>query len=194
MSENKKLDFIGTFKEGIGIGLKNIVPIIVNFILFILTCWIPHFGGGVIIGFVVGVMTKASKGETIPMTEVFDAKYRKFMGEYFLTNGLMAAGAAMAFTNAISLVYAWRFAAAIAVDKGKGSSEAITLSNLSTYGSKFLMFIIDVLVCIVIGILASIFMMIPGIGWLLCLLVIIVFCCVYTGINASIYKQLTSNI
>jgi len=194
----KKLEVVATIKEGVGIGVKNIGPILVNLILWILTCWIPYLNVGTTIGLAVGIVSKASKGEAIPFTEIFDGKYRKYMGEFFLTSGLVSVGVSIGFVFAIIpgivIALAWSLALLLAIDKGKNPAEAITLSNNITYGNKGRMFGINFLVCLAVSILSTIFIMIPAIGPILAFVVIIFAIFVFIGIQASIYKQLASAI
>jgi len=199
MSENeKKIEVIGTIKDGIGIGIKNIGPILVNLVLWALTCWIPYLNVGTTIGLSVGIVSKASKGETIPFTEIFDSKYRRYMGEFFLTGGLVSIGVSVGFAfliiPGIVIGLAWSFAILLAIDKGKNPSEAISLSNTVTYGNKGRMFGINFLVCLAVSILSAIFVLIPGIGFLLVFVVTIFAIFIFLGIQASLYKQLTANV
>ena len=73
-------------------GMKNLIPVLVNTILWILTIWIPYLNVGTTIGLMAGVVAKMSRGETISMTEIFDPVYRKRMGEFFLVTGLIFMG------------------------------------------------------------------------------------------------------
>ena len=198
MSDVKKLEVIGTIKDGIAIGTKNIGPILVNLILWILTCWIPYLNVGTTIGLVVGIVKKASKGEAIPMTEIFNPVYRKYMGEYFLVCGLVGLGIGMGavffFIPGLVIAIAWCFAPLITIDKGKNPTEAIYLSNKATYGNKwrmfFAIFLVAVVFCIVIVVLA----MIPAVGFILAIAVWLFMLFVLIGIQASMYRQLTSDI
>ena len=196
-SSINKLEIVGTIKEGVDIGVKNIGPILVNVLLWALTCWIPYLNVGTTIGLAVGIVSKASKGETIPFTEIFDPKYRKYMGEFFLTAGLVGVGTAigMAFfiLPGIIIGIAWSLSLLLAIDKGKNPSEAISLSNKCTYGNKGRMFGIYFLVFLAFAILSAIFTRIPVIGFLLMFLAAIFVNFVSIGIQASIYKQLAGN-
>jgi putative flippase GtrA len=199
MSENvKKLEVIGTIKEGVGIGVKNIGPILVNLLLYVLTVWIPYLNVGTTIGLSVGIVSKASKGESIPFTEIFNPKYRKYMGEFFLTCGLVGVGVAIGFVFLIIPGYvialAWGFAPMLAIDKGKNPAEAITVSNNITYGNKWRIFGISFLVCLALSIVVSILSLIPGLGVLLAFIVILFAIFVFIGIQASMYKQLAANV
>jgi len=202
-----KLAFGATIKEGIGIGTKNIGPILVNVLLWILTIWVPYINVGTTIGLMAGIVSKASRGEAIPITEIFDSKYRKYMGEFFLACGLIVGGvvigAFFAIIPGIVIALAWSLAILLVVDKGKNPTEAITLSNNCTYGYKAKMFGIYFLVFLLFSAAQSI---VFGIGSAsdndgvifitsfigILLMVFAVF--VFIGLQASIYKQLTEGI
>ena len=199
MSEVKKLAVIGTIKDGVGIGVKNIGPILVNLLLWIITCWIPYLNVGTTIGLFVGIIAKASKGAAIPMTEIFDKQYRKYMGEFFLTSGLVSVGVAIGFVfliiPGIVIAISWCFSVIIAIDKGKNPTEAIQLSNEATYGNKGRMFCIALLAGlafgIVVGIFAAISSAVPILGIILCIAAYLFYMCIAIGLQASMYKQLT---
>lgn len=194
-----KLKVGSIIKEGIGIGLKNAVAIIVNTILWIITIWIPYINIGTTIGMVVGIVTKASKGETISMTEIFNPKYRKQMGDFFLTTGLISMGITPALLLFIApgfvLSIAWSQALLIAVDKEKNPTEAISLSNKVTYGNKGTMFFARLIVSIIACILALIFANISGgIGVILGIALVLFCAFVNVGIDAYVYKSLCSDL
>jgi hypothetical protein len=202
----KKLEIIPTIKEGIEIGSKNIGPILVNVLLYVLTCWIPYLNVGTTIGLSVGIIGKASRGEVIDMTEIFDPRYRKYMGEFFLTAGLVGvgvfAGSMLAFIPGIVIALAWSLSALLVIDKGKNPMEAISLSNKITYGYKRRMFGIIFLTSLAFAVVVLIF---SGIGAaaggvimvimsLLSFLVIIFNVFVFIGMQASIYRQLSEGV
>ena len=68
----KKLEVVAIIKNGIELGMKNLVPILVNALLWVLTIWIPYINIGTTIGLAIGIVSKVSRGETISMTEIFD--------------------------------------------------------------------------------------------------------------------------
>jgi len=195
---NQKLAVVATIKNGIAIGAKNIGSILVNILLWVLTIWIPYLNVGTTIGLAVGIVSKASRGEIISPTEIFNPEYRKYMGEFFLTSGLAGVGIAIATAflaiPGIVLSIAWSQAVLIAVDKGKNPSEAISLSNKCTYGNKGRMFGVYLLFTLVFGIVAGLMTLIPGIGFVLAVVVFLFALFVSIGIQASIYRQLTENI
>jgi hypothetical protein len=202
MSEIKKIEIIGTIKEGVSLGIKNLGPILVNVLLWVLTCWIPYINVGTTIGLSVGIISKVSKGETISYTEIFDPKYRKYMGEFFLVCGLVSLGIAIGFAfliiPGIVIGISWCFAPLITIDKGKNPSEALTLSNNATYGNKGKMFGIYLLLSLAYTVIVVIFAVILsnviGLYILLALVICIFYMVIAVGIQASLYKQLTDNI
>ena len=193
-----RLEVGATIKEGIAIGTKNIGPILVNVLLWVLTVWIPYLNVGTTIGLMVGIVSKASKGEAIPFTEIFDGKYRKYMGEYFLTSGLVGVGVGIGMVflviPGIVIGLAWSLAVLLAIDKGKNPTEAITLSNNCTYGNKGRMFGVYFLVSLAISIVGALFALIPVLGIVLVIAVFFFACFVFVGLQASVYKQLTANV
>ena len=199
MSEVKKLEVVGSIKDGFSIGFKNIGPILVNLILWILTIWIPYLNVGTTIGMSVGIISKASKGEVIPMTEIFNPLYRKYMGEYFLVSGLVSLGVCIGMVffiiPGIIIAIAWYFAVLITIDKGKNPSEAIALSNNATYGNKGRMFAIILILFIVSTVLVVLFGLLGEIaGIILIVVAYFLFLLVFIGVTASLYRQLTENI
>ena len=190
MSEStadKKLDIIVTVKEGFTIGITSMIPIFVNILLWVLTIWIPYLNVGTTIGLWVGIVSKASRGEAIPMTEIFDPNYRKHMGEYFLTSGLVGIGVGAGIVISI----AWSLAILLVIDKEKNPSEAITLSNNCTYGNKGRIFCVYLLVFLASGIAGYILGLIPVLGKILAFAVFIITMFALIGLQASIYRQLT---
>jgi uncharacterized membrane protein len=194
----KKLRVFDVIKSGLEIGMKNIGPILVNTLLWMVTIWIPYINIGTSIGMVAGILVKASKGDAISMTEIFDPKYRKYMGEFFLTSGFVGMGVAIGFFLFIIPGYviaiAWSLSLLLVLDKGKNPVEAISLSNKLTYGNKgaiFLAFLVLVIVaCIAIGIFA----LIPAIGFVLAFVVMALAIFVSIGMQAYIYKTLCDGV
>ncbi len=153
-------------------GIKYLVPVLVNTILWIVTLWIPYLNVGTTIGLMVGIITKMARDEEVAMTEIFKPEYRKFMGEYFLVMGFIMAGvmAGMIFLYipGIVIAIAWMLAPLFVIDKGMTPIDAISKSNNVTYGKKWTIFgslvIIGVagMIALILG--SVIFGMIPKIG------------------------------
>ena len=194
----KDLAVVATIKEGITIGTKNIGAILVNLILWLVTVWIPYLNVGTTIGLFAGIVSKASRGEVIPMTEIFDPKYRKYMGEYFLTAGLIGlgvgVGTAFFVIPGIVICIAWSLALLLVIDKGKNPTEAITLSNNCTYGNKWKIFGVYFLTTLAFGIVIAILSQIPVIGAFLAVIVGLFMMFVIIGLQASVYKRLTEGV
>jgi hypothetical protein len=210
-----KLAVGATIVEGISIGTRNIGPILMNVLLWIITIWIPYINVGTTIGLMAGIVSKASRGETIPIAEIFDPKYRKYMGEFFLASCLIVGGVAIGvfflFIPGVVIGIAWSLALLLVVDKGKNPTEAITLSNNCTYGYKARIFGIYFLVCLLFCIALMIVVVIGsaivvGIGYpdsdavaffpiiFLAILFMVFAVFVFIGLQASIYKQLTEGV
>jgi len=203
----KKLGIAHTLNEGMEICVKNIGPILVNVVLWLLTVWIPYLNIGTTIGLTVGIVIKASKGEMISFTEIFDPKYRKYMGEFFLTSGLIGIGVGMGIAlfiiPGIVIGLAWTLALLLVIDKGKNATESLTLSNNLTYGNKgriFGLFAIAVVVFTVVQAVLTAIAAASGSSALIGIMGFIVvlssifevFVCI--GLEASIYKQLGGDV
>jgi len=197
------LNIAATIGEGISIGIKNIIPVVVNALLWVLTVWIPYLNIGTTIGLYVGIIAKAGNGERISMTEIFNPKYRKYLGEYFLTCALIGmgifAGLLMFIFPGIIIAITWSLALLLVVDKGKDPTAAMTMSNNCTYGNKGRMFCIYLLFflvyAVVILIAALIIWKVPRIylfGMVLTFAGTIFMIFTIFGIQASVYKQLTT--
>ena len=198
-----KLAVCGTLKDGCLTGIKNICPILVNVLFWFLTFWIPYINVGTTIGFSVGIVSKLSRGEAISMFEIFNPQYRKNMGEYFLTYGLVCLGAAFAciffLVPGIIIGIAWSLSVLLAIDKGKSPMEAISLSNKLTYGNKWRIFgiyigpmiLYFILVTLITVYLSPVNMVL---GLILTFIVAMIFIMIMYGILSNIYKQLAQNV
>jgi len=159
-------------------GLKYLLPVFVNAILFGLTFWIPYLNVGTFIGLSVGIVGKMSRDEEISMTEIFKPEYRKNMGEYFLVMGFMMAGimagSVFLFLPGMVIAIAWMLAPIFVIDKGMTPTDAISKSNNVTYGKKWIIFLsitaLQILGYIALYIGVFIFSKIPAIGGFLTLI------------------------
>jgi hypothetical protein len=166
---------------GFNKGFKNLAAIVVNFLLFCLTFWIPYLNVGTFIGLTAGLAAKASRDEAISFTEIFNPVYRKRMGEYFLVGGFMGmgimAGTLLLFIPGMVIGIAWMLAPLFVVDKEMNPIEAINKSNSVTYGKKVTIFlgmlviniIIGLAIGIVVGILGLIHPIVAGIAAIICI-------------------------
>jgi hypothetical protein len=202
-----RLEVRATIGEGFAIGAKNIGPILVNILLWLVTIWIPYLNVGTTIGLAVGIVSKAAKGEPIPIIEIFDPRYRKYMGEFFLTSGLVCMGVTVGtifgIIPGIVIGLAWSLSLLIAIDKDKNPTEAIALSNHCTYGRKWSMIGIWLLTLVMFGVVQGILIgigvavdnsVVTGIMACIVVLLVIFETFVFIGIQASMYRQLSSGI
>jgi hypothetical protein len=194
----KKQEVAGIIKSGIGIGMANLVPILLNKILYILTIWIPYINIGTTIGMISGIIVKAGKGEPISVTEIFNPVYRKYMGEFFLTSGLVAVGVGMGLVFFIIPGYviaiAWSQALLFAIDKGKNPTEAISLSNKVTYGYKGTIFLAILVLFVAAAIVGGVLSRIPFVGGLFAFAVAVLVIFAAIGMQSYVYKVLSADV
>ena len=201
---NKKLNIIATIKDGIAIALVNFLSHILTTLLFIVTVWIPYLNVGTTIA-MESLPAELAKGKVINPLFIFESKYRKNMGEFFilmaLMTGAISVGLGFGFIPGIVIAIAWDFAIVLFVDKDMSALDALRESNRLTYGHKARIFGISTLVIICLCIVCSIILGIFGIGeigWLeaiggILVAVLVIFAIpALLGIDASIYRQLTT--
>jgi hypothetical protein len=217
-----KLDFITVLKEGFTYGMKNIPSLLGAIGLWILTIWIPYVNVGTTIA-ICTLPLQLSRGDIFSPLSIFDSKYYRYIGEYFLTLGLIGIGiigAALFFIiPGIVVALAWSLAVLLLLDKGLNAAEAIRMSNRLTYGNKWTMFFVAVTVyianfivsLILTGILGAINLAIRPLinsfegvivtgaimgvlSFIVALAVFVVSLAFYIGCQASIYGTLSKNI
>ena len=163
----KKLNMLATIQDGLRIALVNFLSLIAATILYILTIWIPYLNVGTTIA-MSSLPAELAKGKVINPLFIFEGKYRRNIGEYFILIALMTLGIYVGFTfliiPGIVISIAWSLAAPLFVDKDKGALEALRESNTLTYGN----------------------------GGIIAVIIILFAVPALYGVEASIYKQLTS--
>ncbi len=192
----KKITFMGVLTEGFGISLKNVVPLILSCLLWIVTIWIPYINVGTTIA-ISTIPLELSRGRVINPLFIFDAKYRQFMGEYFILMGLMgiamAAASVFFFFPAVVIGVAWSLAVLLMLDRKISPLEAIMESNKCTYGYKWLIFGIGLAVGVAGLIALIIAMLIPFIGGILAIAVMALIVTINLSCSAVIYRRLTTD-
>lgn len=195
MNTEKKITVSGVLQEGIGIGLKNAVSLIVAVLLWIITIWIPYLNVGTTIAMAT-IPAELSKGKVISPTFIFDAKYRKYMGEFFSLIGLMFMSIFPALfffiVPAYVIAIGWSLAIYIMLDKGVSPTQALIQSNNATYGYKWTIFFVMLILGIVYYIGVMIFTHIPFLGAILIFVLILIYQVAALGCMAVIYRNLTS--
>ena len=201
--ETKKLDFAQTLRDAIYIGVKNAPSIIAALVLFLITIWIPYLNIGTFIAITL-LPTQLAKGEVINPIGIFDSKYRRYMGEFFITTGLMVFPILIAclflYIPGIVLSLSWSLAYYFLIEKGKNPMQAIKASNDATYGSKWIMFFIMLVVGVLFGVAFGIFGAICSlinvgfITFVVMFVLIVLALSISMAVNGSIWKQLKDNV
>jgi hypothetical protein len=202
MSEESKagaLTIGGIVTNGIQIGLKNAASLVGAVILWLLTIWIPYLNVGTTIA-IYGIVVAMSKGHMVSPLEIFDGKYRKNMGEFFLLTAFLMfgilAGYLFIVIPGIVIGIAWGQAIYLLIDKGLNPSEALAVSNRITYGKKWTIFLGTLALVaglmIVVGILFWIFAkMSMMLGFVIYLIGVVILIAVSMGAAAYIYGELS---
>ena len=193
---NKKIALAKVLTEGFSIGIKNFVSLFVATLLWIVTIWIPFINVGTTIA-IKSVPIELSKGKIISPLFIFDKKYRQYMGEFFNLIGLMMMSLIPAFlfmiVPGIIINISWSLAIYIMLDKEVSPSDALIMSNKATYGYKWIIFGVSVVLGVCFLIVNLILGLIP-LGFLSAILSLLL-TCVYQVVNlgceAVIYRDLT---
>ena len=151
------------FNNSIKTGFNHAGTIIGSSILWILTIWVPYINVGTTIG-LLGMIPTLASNEKFSPSDIFDKKYRKNIGEYFLLVSLMSIGISIGFLfigfPGIVIAIAWSQAIFLHIDKGFSPLKAINVSNDITYGEKMKMFFSFLLLVLFFGIIMGIIMVI----------------------------------
>ena len=160
----KKLDVLKTLKDGVSLALGNYINILLAVVLYAVTIWIPYLNVGTTIA-IMSLPAELAKGNKLNPTFIFDAKYRKNMGEFFILSVLMVGailiGMCFMLAPAFVIAIAWCFAILLFVDQNKSALEAIRESNRLTYGNKwnifFVLLIFSIVINVITGVIAGVF-------------------------------------
>ena len=198
----KKLDIIATIKDGVSLALVNYLSVICAALLYFLTIWIPYLNVGTTIA-MASLPAEMAKGNVINPLFIFDGKFRRNMGEFFILMSLMFGAVFVGFSfgiiPGIVISYAWYLAVILFVDQDKSALDALRESNRLTYGNKWRIFCAEMLLAIGLGIVFAIINALFSIGEVRFLEVlggIITFVLILfvvpalIGVEASIYRQL----
>ena len=203
---NKKLNIMATIKDGLSIALINFLSLILVTVLYLITIWIPYLNVGTTIA-MSSLPAEMAKGDAINPLFIFNGKYRRNMGEFFILMALMsgAIGVGFLFMGIPGLVIsiAWSFAAVLFVDKDMSALDCLRESNRLTYGNKWRIFgaefLMGLALGVLVGIISGLFSIgdinwLEAIGTILSIILIIFMVPAIYGVEASIYKQLTTGI
>lgn len=192
----KKITILGVWKEGWEITMKNLLSILGAVVLYVLTIWIPYLNVGTTIAMTT-IPIELSKGHVISPLFIFDAKYRRYMGEYFMLIGLMIMALIPAYLflliPGIVISYAWSLAIYLLLDKKMAPGEAIVKSNEATYGYKWTIFICTLAIYVAIGVVVGIANAINNVfGSIVNIILMIVAMPFIFACYAVIYRNLTA--
>ena len=199
---NEQLSIGSIISNGLSYGFKNILNLLGAIVLWIVTIWIPYLNIGTTIG-LIGLVVHMSKGEPFSPTVIFDAKYRKNFGEFFLLCGFMMIGINFAsmllIIPGIVLEVAWGQSLYLFLDKGIKPLGALRKSNDITYGKKWSIFLGELILMIIVGIIfvivVAIFSKIWGfLGGLFTFIGIIFIIAIAMGVKAYIYSVLSKEV
>ncbi len=197
-----ELTVSGIVKQGFAIGIKNLASLLLAAILWVLTIWIPYLNVGTTIG-IVSIIVAMSKGTVVSPLTIFDAKYRKYIGEFFLVLAFVQIGTMIGFVfmviPGIVISIAWGQAIYLLVDKEMTPMEAIKVSNQITYGKKWTIVLGTLLIGIVLVIIIYILGFIGGligetVGAVLSFIGAVAFLPIVMGAYAHIYGVLTEQL
>jgi hypothetical protein len=201
-SPNTELSVVSIIGNGFALGLKNVLSLTGALILWLLTIWIPYLNVGTTIGFIT-LAVAMSKGAVISPLEIFEARYRKYMGEFFILAGLNQLGKLVGFVfmiiPGIVISIAWSQAFYLLIDKKLSPMEALKVSNDITYGHKWTIFFGILLLTLIFlsAFLVGLILMwrINSIAGILSMVIIeLVFFAVLFGAMAHIYGRLSQKL
>lgn len=194
----EKLQFVPSLKDAFAIGVKNLVPIVLSVLLWLVTVWIPYVNVGTTIALAT-LPVKLSKGEMISPMFIFDSEYRHCMGEYFILQAVIFSAVYISLlfmiVPAIVLSLSWMLAVYLLVGKGMNWALCLSESNRLMMGYKFkafcLKFAVSLALLVVSYVLFSMFDAIAGsLSVLVVLLSVLVGVCVMLSVDAVIYREL----
>ncbi|MBO4427863.1 MAG: hypothetical protein J5771_05230 [Bacteroidales bacterium] len=188
----QKIDIKETIVAGVQYGMKNIVNLLLMVLLYVVTVWIPYLNIGTTIGLYKAII-KIGKGEVINPTEIFAKENFENLGDFFLLLGFLSIGISMAavfmFIPAIVIGIAWQFAIYFFIDKGLSPTKALKVSYKATYGEKWRIFFIYIILYIAIAIICCILGLIPKVGGILAALATICCLAIVVAIEGVMYKH-----
>ena len=200
--DKKTLDFAQTLQDAFVLGVKNAPSLLAALLLWLVTLWIHYINVGTTIALTL-LPAELAKDRVYNPLDIFASKWRRYMGEFFMTAGLQILPLLIAFAflyiPGIVLSIAWSLSFLFLIEKDKNPVQAIKASNDATYGSKWMIFIasltIGFFLLVVCGILLGCCTLI---GSETLFVVVLILCIIFafavgTGTNASIWKQLKDN-
>ena len=207
-NERVLLDFSQTLSETFSIAMNNMLSFVGASLLFLLTCWIPYLNIGTYFG-LCSMVVAWSKGEHFSPFSIFDRKYRRRMVDYllvcFFQMTVVIMGICLCIFPGFVILLATMLGLYICLDKNISPLEALRASCRMTYGSKWRIYgvsiIIGLIIDVVVGIMYAIIFAcavqeLYAVAIILAIITLLSrVCCsaLYVAMAASIYKQLLQN-
>ena len=195
--ETKKLEVIPTLTEACQLGIKNVVPLVLTVLLYVVTFWIPYLNVGTTVG-LYRIIIDLSKGKPVQPMSLFKKENFENLGGFFLMIGFLTVGltAAMGFliVPAIVMGIAWSFAIYIFLEKKVSPMKALLLSDKATYGEKWTIFFIVLLFGFVAGLINGIFAAIPKVGFVFVFLATICLSAIAVALEAVLYRHFSEKV
>lgn len=162
MKNTSKISVLGVLAKGFWVGIKNIISIFVASIFWLLTIWIPYVNVGTTIAMLTIPMEMA-KGNVISPLFIFNKRYRQYMGEFFTLVGLMSLSIAPAFifmiVPGVIIAISWSLSLYIMIDEEISPEKAMIESNKATYGYKWKIFFIEIIMQILLFVTIVLFVL-----------------------------------
>jgi hypothetical protein len=161
------ITFGAILSNALKMGLKNAPSILGAVVLWALTCWIPYLNVGTTIGLIC-LAAKMGRGGVVSPVEIFNGRYRRRMGEFFLVQAFVMMGTTIGmlfmYIPAIVIGIAWMLAPLLVVDKGLSPMDAIKKSNDLTYGKKLIIFLAVFVIMLILMVATGILSYLGGLA------------------------------
>ena len=191
----QKLELVPTLAESFKLGIKNLFPLFLAVVLYVITFWIPYLNVGTTVG-LYRLVIDMTKGKVINPLSIFDKENFTQLGDFFLLFAFMTAGIAAAslfmLVPGIVISIAWNYAFYLLIEKKVSPLKALSLSYKATYGEKWTIFLVALLVVILSAIVITLLAIIPKVGAVLAVLAGFVACAFVVAVEAVLYRHFSS--
>lgn len=187
------------FTGAFSLGVANVFGILVSLLFWLLTIWIPYVNVGTTIALAT-LPRRLAEGDSIGPGFLFETRYRKYMGDYFLLTWLMGppifAASCFLLVPGIVLSLSWILAIPLVVGENISATGAMSRSNELMAGSKWptfwAQFFVGMAFGFVFGILGSLLRESsdPTVLVILVAVVAILWFCAQIGIVAALFRKL----
>lgn len=189
----KKLQIFTVYVDSLTMAFKNLLSLIGAVVLWLLTIWIPYINVGTTIG-MLALPLELSRGHIISPLAIFKSVYRKRMGEVFIYFAIYSSaiftGMLMGVIPGMVISFAFSMGIYVMLDHKVNPIEALKVSNELTYGNKWRMFFINLIVGLTVGIVSYLFSLIPFVGLVFTIIIALVGMAWSLSVNAVYYREL----